>query len=775
MQELSQTLSVGTLIGQYRIETLLGTGGFGMTYRAEDTQLKRSVAIKEFLPIELAVRAKDDSHVQPRSQCAEEYVYGLNKFLEEAQTLARFDHPNIIRVHGYAEGNGTAYLVMAFEHGETLRDYLKRTRVLAESEWMSVAQAIFAGLKEVHRHQYLHRDIKPGNIYLRQQGEAILIDFGSARQALGNQSRSVTGIVSAGYAPNEQYYSDASKQGPWTDLYGVGATLYRCISGQDPIDAPTRMGALMEGEKDPMVAAVNLGDGRYSEDWLRVVDWMLTPARKGRPQSVNEVIQRLPGLGHDTLASEVRSTRVTEIITGPEREWKDEVEPVVLEPEVESLPQETHTDEIPLRIPTKAAETDTPGEKPQPAGEFEHATLARRNRLWRGLGVLLAVVIVAYGGGWLQSRDQTAGQLSAANGFLIVLSQPGDAQIALKDGGRQYQPGMELAPGQYRIEVSQDGYLASEKTVLIAAGKLKRVSVVLLRKDQPEVANSAANRPETTAILPEMVAIKRGCFDMGSADSEKSRSKTEYLHRVCVEKFRLGQYEVSVAEFRKFVDAVAYQTDAERDSVQTGCYAYAHSNGKSGWAIRSSANWRTPTQDKNTKDDHPVACVSWNDANAYIRWLNRQTAGTYRLPTEAEWEYAARAGQRGASHWNDSAKQACRQANSADHSAKQHLYGWQINSCDDDYAYASPVGHYKANRFGLHDTLGNVWEWTCSGVDLAYTGGESQCDVSASAWHILRGGGWPDSPEDVRLAYRGRNASAFRSDHLGFRLADDGG
>jgi len=155
---------------------------------------------------------------------------------------------------------------------------------------------VLEGLGAVHAKDFLHRDIKPGNIYLRKNGPPVLLDFGAARQALGEQTRALTGMVTPGYAPFEQYNS-RSKQGPWTDLYSIGATLYHCIAGKAPAESPDRIAALQEQDADPMQPAVTAGHGRYRPEFLAVVDWMLAPLPKDRPQNIEQVLERLRALG----------------------------------------------------------------------------------------------------------------------------------------------------------------------------------------------------------------------------------------------------------------------------------------------------------------------------------------------------------------------------------------------------------------------------------------------------------------------------------------------
>ncbi len=285
-----QALPPGSIIEGFEIISVLGAGGFGITYKAIDKDLKHEVAVKEYLPGEYSWRIEDKTVVPKSSEVVEEYDYGLERFLDEGQTLAKFKHSNIVRVVRYLRSNGTGYLVMDYEYGQTLHEYLLINPAPTEEVLLSMAVAVLRGLSHIHAHGFLHRDVKPGNIYLRDKGEALLIDFGAARHSIGEHSQSMTGIVTAGYAPFEQY-SIRAKQGPSCDLYALGATLYRAILGAPPVDAPDRIASLQEGELDPLTPAMELGLDEYSDIFLQTIDWMLEPLSKDRPQSAMEVMK----------------------------------------------------------------------------------------------------------------------------------------------------------------------------------------------------------------------------------------------------------------------------------------------------------------------------------------------------------------------------------------------------------------------------------------------------------------------------------------------------
>jgi serine/threonine protein kinase len=249
-------LPPGTIIHhKFLLGRVLGHGGFGITYLAWDLTLNFKLAIKEYLPQQLATRSAGQNTVTVyKSTLTEEFRYGLTKFIEEARTLARFnEHPNIVTVRDYFEANGTAYLVMNYYEGVTLQRYLasKGGKISVEQS-LKIFMPVLDALKEVHAAGILHRDISPDNLLIDKSGRVILIDFGAARQAMGDKSKSLSVIMKAGYSPPEQYQS-RGKQGPWTDIYAVAASFYRAITGIAPLEAIDRL------VEDELIAPSQLG------------------------------------------------------------------------------------------------------------------------------------------------------------------------------------------------------------------------------------------------------------------------------------------------------------------------------------------------------------------------------------------------------------------------------------------------------------------------------------------------------------------------------------
>jgi len=282
-------LPAGYLLHEFTIGAVLGTGGFGITYLARDNNLQCQVAIKEYLPNDLAVRTGGQTVCARTESDTHGYRIGLDGFLAESRVLASFRHPNIVRVTRFFEANNTAYMVMDYEEGEPLRDWIKQHGPIDELQLLSMFLPLLDGLDVVHKARVLHRDIKPANIYVREgDGSLVLLDFGAARYASSGDSRSLTSIVTPGYAPFEQYHTHGA-QGPWSDLYALGGVLYWLVTGEKPLEAPSRV------RSDSMPSAVSSSKGRYSERMLRAIDWALTPDEADRPKSVSQFKDVLTG------------------------------------------------------------------------------------------------------------------------------------------------------------------------------------------------------------------------------------------------------------------------------------------------------------------------------------------------------------------------------------------------------------------------------------------------------------------------------------------------
>ena len=284
-------LPIGSMLMEYRLESVLGVGGFGITYLGHDTLLEKDVAIKEYFPSAAVSRGADKSVTLTGPDMAEEYETGLDRFLKEARTLAGFSHPNIVRVNRYFKANGTGYMVMDYEEGESLKSWLKRNPQPPIDSIKALLAPLLDGIEKVHANGFLHRDIKPDNIFVRSGGDPVLIDFGSARASAG-QTRTLTTLVTPGYAPFEQYSSGAP-QGPWTDIYAMGGVLFYAVTGRNPPDAIARM------KGDALQTLLDAAKVHYDEQFLGAIAWAMSVDEKRRPQAVGEWRDKILGPPED--------------------------------------------------------------------------------------------------------------------------------------------------------------------------------------------------------------------------------------------------------------------------------------------------------------------------------------------------------------------------------------------------------------------------------------------------------------------------------------------
>ena len=279
----------GTRLREFELLEVLGRGGFGVTYRGWYPNLGVNVAIKEYMPSEFAVR-DPSGDVYPKTRQTEAwYRWGLDKFLDEAKTLLRFNHPSIVRVLQFFEGNGTAYMVMEYLEGQTLYALLQEEETLSEDRLRALLAPILDGLEQVHAAGYLHRDIKPGNIVFRSEDTPVLIDFGAAHALTAEHSRTVASFEMPGFSPIEQYSVTGQNYGPWTDLYAVGAVLYRGMTARVPVDALSRI------ERDDLEPVARAAKRRYGRSLTRAVDWALRLRAAERPQSIAQWRRVLEG------------------------------------------------------------------------------------------------------------------------------------------------------------------------------------------------------------------------------------------------------------------------------------------------------------------------------------------------------------------------------------------------------------------------------------------------------------------------------------------------
>lgn len=282
-------LRPGTRLAEFEVQGLLGVGGFGLVYRAYDHSLHRTVAIKEYMPAALAARL-DGVSVSVRSSADQAtYQSGLDSFVAEARLLARFDHPSLVKVYRFWEGNNTAYMVMPLYSGMTLSQARSQMAAPPPEAWLrTVLWSILQALHVLHQNDTLHRDISPDNIFLQDMGPPVLLDLGAARRAINDQPHKLTAVLKVNYAPIEQYAeAEELRQGPWTDLYALAAVVYSCLRNAPPLPATARVVRDSMPSVRSVAATVKEHFGTaYSDQFVRAITHALAVQPGDRPQSL---------------------------------------------------------------------------------------------------------------------------------------------------------------------------------------------------------------------------------------------------------------------------------------------------------------------------------------------------------------------------------------------------------------------------------------------------------------------------------------------------------
>ena len=372
-------LPVGTRLNDFEITGVLGEGGFGIVYIAFDHSLHRNVAIKEYMPGVLAARGVDHSIRVRADRHQETFSVGQKSFINEARFLAQFDHPSLVKVYRFWEQNQTAYTAMQYYDGRTIKDIVNQSPELVNEAWCrKILKQILEALEMLYTMRILHRDVSPDNIIVQDNGDAVLLDFGSARQIIGDRTRGLTVILKPGYAPVEQYAGDASlDQGAYTDIYALSAVIYFAIMKEAPATSIARM------VKDPMLPLAQRGIEGYSTEFLAAIDKGLSVMAHERPQSI-DAFRELLGIESSGVPRQ-RSTGNTQRFATLDR-----------------LPQTGTADEVTIIAPPKTTPAAAPAAAAAP---LKPSPINRPAPRWMSrvaLGVSL-LVIAGFGARWLLS------------------------------------------------------------------------------------------------------------------------------------------------------------------------------------------------------------------------------------------------------------------------------------------------------------------------------------------------------------------------------------
>lgn len=697
-------------LGPYRVLGVLGKGGMGIVFRADDPQLGRLVALKVMLPKTAAAS-------------------GRERFLREARSMAAIKHEHIVSIYQVGEDRGVPFLAMEFLEGETLEDRLGRERKLPVSEVLRLGRQMASALAAAHERGLIHRDLKPANLLLEDRGEQggspvrgrfKMLDFGLARAVEEGAPLTQEGMIvgTPEYMSPEQV--EAKPLDHRSDLFSLGCVLYRMLTGESPFRRANLRGTLLAvAGKDP------------------------TPPHKLEPAvpvTLSTLIMRL-------LAKEPGN-----------RPESAQIVALALEQMAWRMPSPSGSD--------KTTRFATAGKK-----ERARSPLARQRR-WRigtivATGVLLAALACLWAAGVFRVKTP--------DGILIVSVNESNPEVYVdgevvtvtwENGGKTAQ--ISVKPGTHRVEVKKDGFKVEGEEITFTEGARERLKVKLEKLPATAHAQSLASpdgsarhvegaaaptEPRTSqkslildlgeGLQMKLARIPAGEFMMGQPDSEPQRIENgKPYHRVRLSKdFYIGVYLVTQEQYQKLMGT-------------NPSYFSATGGGKS------------RVEGIDTRQ-FPVEGVSWEDAQEFCRKLSSLTGRRCTLPTDAQWEYACRAGTTTPYHFG------------------RLLNGTQAN-CNGTMPYGTDqkgpflgrtcaVGSYPPNAFGLYDMHGNVWEWC---ADYHGNGNYKYHDAVdpigrkiVEGLHVVRGGSWECAAQNCRAAIRyGSGVARWHIDHIGFRV-----
>ena len=691
-------LKIGSFLqgGKYRIEKVLGQGGFGITYRAYDMSMETDVAIKEFFMKDFCNRSADDSSVSVPSLGSVEMVDRYrSKFLLEARRLFKFNHRNIVRVFNVFEENGTAYYVMEYLSGGSLKDRIPQGG-LPESDALNYILQVCDALSYIHDKEISHLDVKPANIMFRDDKDVVLIDFGISKHydESGGQTSSTPVGVSEGYTPVEQYrQGGVSRFSASTDIYSLGATLYKLLSGVTPLGATTRA----SGESLPPLPSGISPAVCHAVSKAMEIDMAM------RPKSVDEFMSLLeqpevPVEGDDT------------VVIGSDKE------------EVVG-PDDFHVDPVP---------------------DADKRNL--KKWLWPLLAGLAVVAVVLLAISRPFEPEDLSSDLSVYKEFLHLGDSLSMHEESLSESRSAYDSAsfyeQKYSGSRYSrrfrgtassksasVQVRIDSLRVSDSLAAIAAAEAAAARAELERQEQERKQREAYERLKRSSsynngvlkvgsVEYPMVYVSGGSFDMGATSEQGSDaySHEKPVHRVKLSSYSIGKYEVT----QELWEAVM---------------------------------GNNPSYFKGAR--RPVERVSWDDCVVFIDKLNALTGASFRLPTEAEWEFAARGGNSSRGYRYSGSDTIGNVAWYEDNSGNQ----------------THDVGLKSPNELGIYDMSGNVWEWCndCYGSysSSSQTNPKGPCDGS---FRVYRGGGWDSYVGSCRVSSRNSYTPGDRSHCLGLRL-----
>ena len=782
----------------YPPERILGAGGFGAAFLCRPLIGKPAV-IKTL---------HNDPH---------------RRALREGQLLAGIDHPNVIRVTDvrYAWRDRRPYLVMEyFEGSQGLDRYVETQGCLTPARVRELGLALAGALAAAHAQGILHRDVKPANVLIRDGGDCLvkLIDFGLAAQLSQAQEDPDPGAPVGTHdfsAPEARGQRRGAPVDARSDLYSLGATLSWCLclesrpgrehwtalEREDPELADILAKCLCSRPDDRWPGAAALVEALSAAVRRDTDAWTAAEAAAGIPAYSAYLAAAAPVRRHtDQARARIETLKRAE----SEHARQQESHRAELERDDAAWAQARAADSVAAYRAYLAAESPWRAHTDEALAAIEGLLLRERDdgdwQEARHRGTVAALrdyladetlprihareaqaLVERIESEAAKHRDEQAWTLArsqdsiaAYRGYLgtadLLHAHAEQARTRIGELERRTVQGrstiwvwtavalgaLAIGLGAYRLFGRDPTPIPAPAPPVAAAPTpiAPPVAVAVPTPSPPTPAAQPIPQPPASPPMvqdrlpfePEMVRIPAGRFLMGSPADEPGRASDEGpQHEVAVPAFALGKTEVTFDQWDACV-------------ADGGC---THKPNDYGWG----------------RGQRPVIDVSWDDAQQYIAWLSRKTGRPWRLPTEAEWEYAARAGTATAYFWGNDANQGCAYANGHDETGKRvNQYSWDNLQCDDGEAHTSTVGSYRPNAFGLYDMSGNVWEWV---QDSYHSGGDyGGAPADGSAWEdasgegrVLRGGSWLYGAQGLRSACRDRRAPGRRSHYRGFRLA----
>jgi len=804
MSSQSSALQAGALVGELQINAILGVGAFAITYLVTDPAIGTRFALKEFLPNKLAERQPDGRVLPINDESAALFTAGIKTFLSEARITAALEHNNIVKVLRYFEANGTAYYLMPYYQGQALHHRLEADGNLGREDAKALMLPLMDALEYIHQQGVIHQDIKPANIFMSEDGEPVLLDFGAAAARGDDAGR----LGSEGYAAPEQFTQDAAI-GAWTDIYGLAATLYRCVSGRIPVSATIRQARIANGEADPLTAFSELAPSTQYGGLTDAVELGLNIQPHERPVTVEQWKKSFKSLDwHRTVVVGGSSDEYEK----ESREWLPLILLGILLVSMAAVGIYLMSDESPkldnsettssIEESTTIAETGRRVEEPtsEETGRWQAALKADTVRGYRGF-------IEDYPESVYRKQAETQ---------LDILDEKAWQELSAEDTVPAYEDYLEVFPlGIYQAE-------ALRRIDAIQQEEAKKERQRLEQERLEQQAWELATSTRTIAAFDQYIAewpaglhveeakrIRRLLRDESNDDKAfqtalKLNSKDSFQayinafpHGVNVTSALQHIDDLTLRPGKTFKDcpdcpsmmvvpAAAYWQGSDEASkhalsmekprrqvtIDEPFAVAIHEVTMAQWDACFEDQWceSEPPDNGWGRGDRPVIMVSWNDAGQYVHWLSKKTGQSYRLPSESEWEYFARAGEE--SDWpGGQAETVCKYANIA---GAETGFRWQHAECKDTLALGTTkVASFMPNSFGLYDTTGNVSEWTADCMNLSYI----DAPVDGSAWgrglcssHMTRGGSWITGSKEIRLPARFNLKNGDRNDFTGFRV-----